>query len=187
MHQQRILVVDDDTDLREVIRLWLVKANVEVLVASNGDEAFQLLANAESVDLILTDFMMPEMNGIELVRQVKANSKLYGVPVVVMSNNADPEFRQRAIEMGASAYLAKSSGARALAEKAIEIVAGRLPGTSPGQGQIGVSGQVLAMQQSLLALIRVTSQIDGLPPAAKSALISAEKLAESLFASVPAA
>lgn len=185
MHQQRILVVDDDPDLRELIRHWLSQANVEVLLASDGEEAFQILNQAQSIDLILTDFMMPELNGIELLRRLKADTKLFGTRVVVMTNNTDPEFRMRALEMGAVAYLAKSTGARLLAAKAIEMLPGREPEIPAGPARSAPAAQVQAMQQSLLALIRLTLEIEGMPPPARSALLSAEKLAESLFAPGP--
>jgi DNA-binding NarL/FixJ family response regulator len=96
-----------------------------------------------------------------------------------MSSNVDTEFRKRALDLGASAYLLKTEGAHAVAEKAIHMVAGGAPVVSAS------TAQVEAMRQSLLALIRITTQMDGLPAQARSALITAEKLAESLFAAVP--
>ena len=185
MPQQRILIVDDDTHTLEVLQLWFAKANFDVVVASNGDEAFRILSNAESLDLVLTDFMMPELNGIELVRRVKTNDRLVDTPIVVMSNNGDPACRRRAIELGASAYLLKTDGAQAVAEKAIHLINGRARRTSAGQTPPAPTAQIQAMQQSLLALVRLAAQTDGLPPQARQALNSAEKLAESLFAIAP--
>jgi DNA-binding NarL/FixJ family response regulator len=129
--------------------------------------------------------MMPEVNGIELVRHIKASAKLFDTLVVLMSGNVDTEFRKRALDLGASAYLLKTEGAHAVAEKAIRMVAGREPEVSNCQTRSAPAGQVEAMQQSLLALIRITTQMDGLPTQARSALVTAEKLAESLFAAVP--
>jgi DNA-binding NarL/FixJ family response regulator len=123
--------------------------------------------------------MMPEVNGIELVRHVKASAKLFDTLVVLMSSNVDTDFRKRALDLGASAYLLKTDGAQAVAEKAIRMVAGGAPEVSAS------TAQVQAMQQSLLTLIRITTQMDGLPAQARSALITAEKLAESLFAAAP--
>jgi DNA-binding NarL/FixJ family response regulator len=102
-----------------------------------------------------------------------------------MSSNVDTEFRKRALDLGASAYLLKTEGAQAVAQKAIRMIAGREPEVSSGQTRSAPAAQVDAMQQSLLALIRITTQMDGLPTQARSALITAEKLAESLFAAVP--
>jgi two-component system, chemotaxis family, chemotaxis protein CheY len=180
MSQQRILVVDDDATNREVLQIWLAKANFDVILASNGEEAFRILSQTESLDLVLTDFMMPELNGIELIRRLKANDRLFDIPVV-MSNNADPESRRRAIEMGASAYLLKTEGSRVLAEKVSNMMTSREPRISTGQKRTAPADQVQTQQRGLLALIRLAAQSDGLPMQAMHALNSAEKLAEDLF------
>jgi CheY-like chemotaxis protein len=185
MSRRRVLIVDDDAPFLKLLQLCFAKANFDVSLATNGDEAFKILLESEPLDLVLSDFMMPEVNGIELVRHVKANAKLFDTLVVLMSSNLDTEFRKRALDLGASAYLLKTEGAQAVAQKAIHMVVGAPPGVSSCQTRSAPAAQVDAMQQSLLALIRITTQMDGLPTQARSALITAEKLAESLFAAVP--
>ena len=179
MSRKRVLIVDDDAPFLELLQLCFAKANFDVILASNGVEALKILLASEPLDLVLSDFMMPEVNGIELVRHVKASAKLFDTLVVLMSSNVDTDFRKRALDLGASAYLLKTDGAQAVAEKAIRMVAGGAPEVSAS------TAQVQAMQQSLLTLIRITTQMDGLPAQARSALITAEKLAESLFAAAP--
>src|ERR1035437_834076 len=179
MSRKRILIVDDDAPFLELLQLCFAKANFDVILASNGEEALKILLESEPPALVLSDFMMPEVNGIELVRHIKASAKLFDTLIVLMSGNVDTEFRKRALDLGASAYLLKTEGAHAIAEKAIHMVGGRAPAVSAS------NAQVEAMRQSLLALIRITTQMDGLPAQARSALITAEKLAESLFAVVP--
>ena len=184
MSQKRVLIVDDDANLLEVLQLRFAKTDFDVIVAADGRTALQILRECEPLDLVLTDFMMPELTGIELTRAIKANSKLFDTPVVVMSNNADPEFRRRAIELGARAYFLKTEGARTIVEKAIHMITGREPESSSGRTLPASTAQVQAMRQSLLSLLRLTGQTEGLPTEARNALMSAEKLAESLFASV---
>jgi len=179
MPRRRVLIVDDDAPFLELLQLCFAKANFDVILASNGSDALKILLASEPLDLVLSDFMMPEVNGIELVRHVKASAKLFDTLVVLMSSNVDTDFRKRALDLGASAYLLKTEGAQAVAEKAIRMVAGGAPEVSAS------TAQVQAMQQSLLTLIRITTQMDGLPAQARSALITAEKLAESLFAAAP--
>jgi CheY-like chemotaxis protein len=179
MSRKRILIVDDDAPFLELLQLCFAKANFDVILASNGEEALKILLESEPPALVLSDFMMPEVNGIELVRHIKASAKLFDTLIVLLSGNVDTEFRKRALDLGASAYLLKTEGAHAIAEKAIHMVGGRAPAVSAS------NAQVEAMRQSLLALIRITTQMDGLPAQARSALITAEKLAESLFAAVP--
>ena len=179
MPRRRVLIVDDDAPFLELLQRCFAKANFDVILASNGVDALKILLASEPLDLVLSDFMMPEVNGIELVRHVKASAKLFDTLVVLMSSNVDTDFRKRALDLGASAYLLKTDGAQAVAEKAIRMVAGGAPEVSAS------TAQVQAMQQSLLTLIRITTQMDGLPAQARSALITAEKLAESLFAAAP--
>jgi two-component system response regulator MprA len=179
MSRRRVLIVDDDAPFLDLLQLCFAKANFDVILASNGADALKILLDSEPPDLVLSDFMMPEVNGIELVRHVKASAKLFDTLVVLMSSNVDTDFRKRALDLGASAYLLKTEGAQAVAEKAIRMVAGGAPEVSAS------TAQVQAMQQSLLTLIRIATQMDGLPAQARSALITAEKLAESLFAAAP--
>ena len=179
MPRRRVLIVDDDAPFLELLQLCFAKANFDVILASNGADALKILLASEPPDLVLSDFMMPEVNGIELVRHIKASAKLFDTLVVLMSSNVDTDFRKRALDLGASAYLLKTDGAHAVAEKAIRMVAGGAPEVSAS------TAQVQAMQQSLLTLIRITTQMDGLPAQARSALITAEKLAETLFAAAP--
>jgi CheY-like chemotaxis protein len=185
MSRRQVLIVDDDAPFLELLQLYFAKANFDATLASNGADALKILLESEPPDLVLSDFMMPEVNGIELVRHIKASAKLFDTLVVLMSGNVDTEFRKRALDLGASAYLLKTEGAHAVAEKAIRMVIGGAPGVSDCQARSAPAGQVEAMQQSLLALIRITTQMDGLPTQARSALVTAEKLAESLFAAVP--
>jgi len=145
----------------------------------------QFLGQSEPIDLVLSDFMMPEMNGIELVRRLKANVKLRNTPVVMMSSNIEREFRDRALELGVAAFLLKTEGADVIAAKAIEIIGGPAPAVSNSQTQPAPTAHVQAMRQSLLSIIRLTAQMNGLPVEARNALIAAEKLVESLFAAVP--
>ena len=185
MSRKRVLIVDDDEYFVEALQLGFAKTDFDVMLASNGEIALQFLVESEPLDLVLSDFMMPEMNGIELVRQLKANVKLRNIPVVMMSSNTEREFRNRALELGVAAFLLKTEGADVIAEKAIEILGGQAPVISNSPTQPASPAQVQAMRQSLLSIIRLTAQMNGLPAEARNALIAAEKLVESLFAAVP--
>ena len=177
----RVLVVDDEPHMLEALQHWFHNADCEALCAPNGEEAFRILQDPPGVDVVLTDFMMPELNGIELVRVIKASNKLFDAKVVVMTNNADPEFRKRAMELGASAYLLKTEGARAIARRVIQMIHGGEPANPASRNQPKPPAEVQTMQQSLLALIRLTAMTSGLPSKAVTALAAAEDLAERLF------
>ena len=185
MSRKRVLIVDDDEYFVEALQLGFARTDFDLMLASNGEKALQFLGQSEPIDLVLSDFMMPEMNGIELVRRLKANVKLRNTPVVMMSSNIEREFRDRALELGVAAFLLKTEGADVIAAKAIEIIGGPAPAVSNRETQPAPTAHVQAMRQSLLSIIRLTAQMNGLPAEARNALIAAEKLVESLFAAVP--
>jgi CheY-like chemotaxis protein len=185
MSQHRVLIVDDDPHLVEVLQLRFGEADLEVLVAGDGEQALRTLRESGDLDLVLTDFMMPEMNGIELIRAVKSNAQLFDTRIVVMSNNADPTFRKKALDLGAAAYLLKTIGARTIAEKVIQLIKGPAAsqGTGPAARQSNPQAslaQYILLLDSLVEIIRFTARTEGLPPAAKEGLASAQKLAENI-------
>ncbi len=161
--------------------MWFQKAGCETLSAPNGEEGFRILTDSPAVDAVLTDFMMPELNGIELVRLIKASNKFRDTKVAVMSNNSDPEFRKRATELGAYAYLLKTDGAHAIVRHVIQMIHGEESGTSTSRNQPNPPVEVLTMQLSLIALIRQTAKMNDLPSQARTALAATEELAERLF------
>ncbi|KAK9819087.1 hypothetical protein WJX81_001346 [Elliptochloris bilobata] len=104
-----ILLAEDDTPSVCILNRLLTACGYRVSLARNGREALDLLESecGETVDLVLSDILMPEVSGIELVGQVLQRDKLKGVPVVVMSSESSEEFIARALEAGAADYLIK--------------------------------------------------------------------------------
>jgi two-component system chemotaxis sensor kinase CheA len=106
--RKRILVADDSITIRSLERGILEGAGYEVLVASDGQAALALLAEA-TVDLLVSDVEMPRMDGYELTRAVRASPRLARLPVILLTGLDTPADKQRGIEAGADAYLVKSS------------------------------------------------------------------------------
>lgn len=105
----RILIIDDEDDIREVAALSLeTVAGWEVAVASSGAQGI-VRAAEYNPDAILLDVMMPGMDGIEVLRAVRANPETQGLPVIVFSGVADPEFQAHARQKGANDYWVKGS------------------------------------------------------------------------------
>ena len=98
----RILLVDDDPEIRELIAMGLESAGFEVIMAENGQEGLQRF-NDETPDLILTDIKMPEMDGIEFIKNVRNSDGT--VPIIVSSGFA--ETQDLATEIGANGFLSK--------------------------------------------------------------------------------
>jgi len=105
---KRILVVDDSITVREVERKLLVARGYEVDVAVDGVDGLNSM-HAARYDLLISDVDMPRMDGIELVRQVKGESRFRDLPVVIVSYKESDEDRMRGLEAGADAYLSKGS------------------------------------------------------------------------------
>jgi len=106
--RKRILVVEDSLTVRQVERKLLENDGYEVTVAVDGMDGWHAL-QGERFDLVVSDVDMPRMNGIELVRRIKTDPKLRGIPVMIISYKDREEDRLRGLEAGANHYLSKGS------------------------------------------------------------------------------
>lgn len=105
MPSDRILVVDDEAAIREIVSSMLVGANFQARQASNGVEALSLLESGDEYDLVLSDLLMPEMDGIALLERSK--EKFPDMPVVMLTAVLDVSVALQAIRNGAYDYLLK--------------------------------------------------------------------------------
>jgi len=101
-----IMIVDDSVTLREMISDMLKKSGVNVIEASNGEEALEHLKE-HSPDLVVLDVVMPKMNGYELCRHIKKDPKTQNVPVLMCSSKSQEFDRYWGMKQGADAYIAK--------------------------------------------------------------------------------
>ena len=102
----KILIAEDEPDIRELVAFMLRFAGYEVVAASNGEEAVQA-ATRDVPDLILMDVRMPRMTGYDACRIMKANPMLQDVPVVFLSAKGQESEIQSGLEAGAEEYLLK--------------------------------------------------------------------------------
>ncbi|MEN2994878.1 MAG: response regulator [Thermodesulfovibrio sp.] len=117
----KILVVDDDKTTRKMISLILKSKGYEVVTAENGLEALQKIG-LERINLILTDMNMPYMDGIEFIRQVRANPEISNIPIVMITTEADEEEKRKAFEAGVDDYLVKPTTAEQISESIKRIL-----------------------------------------------------------------
>lgn len=101
-----VLVVEDESAQREVLKYNLEAEGFEVVMAENGDEAMLLVAE-ESPDLIVLDWMLPNVSGIEVCRRVKANPDTRQIPIIMLSARSEETDRVRGLETGADDYVVK--------------------------------------------------------------------------------
>ncbi len=100
----KILVVEDDKNLRKLIVTCLEKANYTVFDTKNGEEALELM-DRQYVDLIVTDIMMPEMNGYELIKELRDAN--YNTPILIITAKEDIEDKRVGFSLGADDYMVK--------------------------------------------------------------------------------
>ena len=104
---RKVLVVDDQFTVRELQRSILEAAGYRVSTARNGREACTEIAADPEIDLVVTDLEMPEMDGIELLKKIRADPRRASLPVVVLTSLARADHKWRGADAGADAYLVK--------------------------------------------------------------------------------
>ncbi|MCJ7435526.1 MAG: response regulator [Anaerolineales bacterium] len=118
----KILIVEDEPDIRELVAFTLRFAGHEVVAGANGEEAVQL-ASQEMPDLILMDVRMPRMTGYDACRVMKASPQLKDIPVVFLSAKGQDTEIQTGLEAGAEEYLLKPFAPDQLVERVKAILA----------------------------------------------------------------
>ena len=117
MNEIKILVVDDVASMRHVTKSILMVADfTNVTQANDGDEALQIL-QGESFDLIICDWEMPNMSGLELLIEIKKNEKLKDTPFLMLTSNTDEIKVDIALKKGAADYVIKPIQPSILLEK----------------------------------------------------------------------
>jgi two-component system, chemotaxis family, chemotaxis protein CheY len=124
MREIRILIVDDSSVMRRIVERSLRQAGLELSVvheAGSGTEGLELL-KGKQVDLILSDINMPAMDGLEFLRQIRAQHLAPGVPVVMITTESSEEHVKQAIQSGAQGYIRKPFTADQVKERVLPLV-----------------------------------------------------------------
>jgi two-component system chemotaxis response regulator CheY len=103
----RVLVIDDSRTVRIIIRQALAEAGLDVIEAANGREGLDQLRAHDDVELVLVDWNMPEMNGLEFVQAVRAQRSYDPVRIMMVTTETEQEQVVRALNAGANEYLMK--------------------------------------------------------------------------------
>ncbi|MEJ2053952.1 MAG: response regulator [Calditrichaceae bacterium] len=120
----KILIVDDNPNVLRLLNISLSKspAGYEILEAENGEVAFDI-ANKEKPDLIISDIMMPQMDGIELCWMIRENSQIPLVPFIFLTSFEDAEMEIRGFRAGADEYLNKPIDRKELLQRVEDLLA----------------------------------------------------------------
>lgn len=103
---KRIITVDDAATMRRLVGFALREVGHDVIEAEDGEDALRVLGTA-SVDLVITDVNMPRMDGIELVRRLRALPSFKSTPILLLTTESDPEKKQQGREAGATGWITK--------------------------------------------------------------------------------
>lgn len=103
MNKSTVLIVDDDMDIREIIKLYLINENIECIMAREGSEALERIQNND-IDLIVLDIMMPQLDGIQACLRIRKNNK---IPIIMISAKNEDSSKILALNIGADDYVTK--------------------------------------------------------------------------------
>ncbi|HUN82956.1 MAG TPA: response regulator [Terracidiphilus sp.] len=127
MREVRALIVDDSSVMRKIVERSLRQAGLDELAvheAASGTEGLDLL-KVRRVDLILSDINMPSMDGLEFLRQLRAQNLAPGVPVVMITTESSAEHVKQAIEAGAQGYIRKPFTTEQVKERVLPLIPSR--------------------------------------------------------------
>lgn len=104
MNKLKILVVDDESRMRKLVKDFLVKQNYEVLEAGDGSEALDVFFDNQDIALVILDVMMPKMDGWQVCREVRNYSR---VPIIMLTARTDERDELQGFQLGVDEYIAK--------------------------------------------------------------------------------
>src|SRR5437899_7894345 len=139
----RILVVEDDQDIAQLVARYLEKAGFVAEVVSSGRDALTAIA-AQAPDLIVLDLMLPQVDGLEVCRAVRGREATAGVPIIMLTARAEESDRIVGLEIGADDYLAKPFSPGELVARVRALLRRATRATPPSAGSSAVPGQTVA-------------------------------------------
>ncbi len=130
---KKVLVVDDSALIHQMYRLVLTRYNCTIADAMNGQEALEVLALQNDIELILLDINMPVMNGLQFLEKASPLGIISRIPVIIISTEGKEEDTIRGLKLGARGYLKKPFQPACLHEMIEKIF--KLPGSQPQRMQ----------------------------------------------------
>jgi two-component system, OmpR family, alkaline phosphatase synthesis response regulator PhoP len=119
--RKRVLVVDDDQDILDLLEYNLTREGFKIKTTSSGIEALDKLIHF-SPDLIILDILMPELNGIDLCRQIREIHDFEDTPIFFLTAHSEFYFQEAAFEIGGDDFIEKITGLRALTQKVTAVL-----------------------------------------------------------------
>lgn len=138
MDKLKILVVDDESRMRKLVRDFLVRQDYEVLEAGDGEEALDLFYRNKDLALIILDVMMPKLNGWEVCKEVRESSH---IPIIMLTAKSDESDELMGFDMGVDEYISKPFSPKILVARVGAIL--RRAGKTEDEAQIKGAGGIV--------------------------------------------
>ena len=129
MEALKILVVDDESRMRKLVKDFLAKKNFQVLEAGDGEEAMDIFYQEKDIALLILDVMMPKMDGWEVCREIRKNSK---VPIIMLTARSDERDELLGFELGVDEYISKPFSPKILVAR-VEAILRRTGQSNPDE------------------------------------------------------
>jgi len=130
MNEKTVLIIEDEEDAAELFAEMMRVSGYRVLTTSKSAPAIAMMTT-EKPDIILLDIMMPEISGLDILRQMRRDPALANIPVIVVTAKSMPSDIKNGMEAGASTYLTKPVGYLELKEAVERILANNTPANKP--------------------------------------------------------
>ncbi len=131
MEKLKILVVDDDSRMRKLVKDFLKKKDYEVIEAADGEEALDYFFEDKSISLIICDVMMPKIDGFEVVKEIRQYSD---VPIIMLTAKGEENDELNGFDLGVDEYISKPFSPKILVAR-VEAILRRSHSLSPGEVQ----------------------------------------------------
>lgn len=151
MDALKILVVDDESRMRKLVKDFLTRKNFQVLEAGHGEEAMDIFYREKDINLIILDVMMPKMDGWEVCREIRKTSK---VPIIMLTARSDERDELLGFELGVDEYISKPFSPKILVARVEAIL--RRTGQSNPEDVISCGGIVIDKAAHI-------ASVDGVP------------------------
>ncbi len=171
MERLKILVVDDESRMRKLIRDFLVKNGYEVLEAEDGEKAVDTFMRVKDIALMILDVMMPKMDGWQVCREVRKNSK---VPIIMLTAKSSEADELKGFELGVDEYISKPFSPKILVAR-VEAVLRRSNAAAPDEvlhagdividksaHQVTIDGKVIELSYKEFELLTYFAENQGI-------------------------
>ncbi|NBV74435.1 MAG: phosphate regulon transcriptional regulatory protein PhoB [Methylococcaceae bacterium] len=156
MSNLNILVVEDEDAIRDMLIMALGQSDLQVTAVASAEEALRILAD-QNIDLIVLDWMLPGISGVELARRLKNDASYKQIPIILLTARAEESDKVRGLEIGADDYMTKPFSPKELIARIRAVI--RRTGKLDDTGQLTIGDLILDASQHRLTIAGQTMDV----------------------------